>query len=251
MFAREARKQGTRVIGFAIKEMASPEFGNACDRVHWISLGDIKKFLFLFLVERIKKVVLLGKINKSIIYSSLPRDEEAERFLKDSADTSDYALLDGITRGLAKRGIEVIDGVGFLRHALTKKGVLTKRVPSEQEAHDIRFGFTVARELARFDIGQTVVIKNRNVISVEALEGTDRAIERAADLCGEGFVVVKAARPKQDMRWDVPVVGPETVERVAVGKGKVLALEAEKMFLVEKDACVHLADNNDISLVVV
>lgn len=251
IFAKEARKKGAKVIGFAIKEMALPDFDTACDKAHRLSIGQVKKFLFLLLLEKIRKIAMLGKVDKSLIYdNSIKMDERALKFLNNAKAKNDYSILEKVTAEFKKLGIEVIDSVEYLSHLFPSKGVLTKRRPSEKEYEDISFGFGVAKEIAGMDIGQTVVVKDRTVVAVEAMEGTDRAIERAAALSGGGFVVVKVSRPKQDMRWDVPVVGPETIRLVAVNKGKALAIESERMFLVEKDTCLKLADKSGISIVV-
>jgi len=250
IFAREARKKGVKVVGFAVKGLASPELENVCSKVHWLGTNQIMKGLLLFVVERIRRIVLLGKIDKSIIYGAVKKNEgELTRF-KETPDKSDYTILDRVTAELAKRGVEVIDSLEYLSDLLPSKGVLTKRHLSAEEKEDVSFGFGIAKEIARFDIGQTIVVKDRSVIAVEAVEGTDRTIKRASALGVKEFVVVKVSRPKQDMRWDVPVVGPETVRSIAENDGKVLALEEKKMFLVDKEACVRLADKNNISIVV-
>lgn len=251
IFAREARRRGVKVIGFAIKEMASPSFDKECDKVHRLSIGQVKKFAFLLIFERIKKIAMLGKVEKSIIYdSNVKMDERAQKVLDRATAKSDYNILDKITAELNKIGVELINGIDYLQELFPSRGVLTKRQPSEKETEDISCGFKVAKEIARMDIGQTVVVKDGSVVSVEAMEGTDRAIERARGLCGEGFSVIKVSRPDQDMKWDVPVIGPETIKIVAKHSGKALAMESDRMFLVEKETCVRLCDENDITLVV-
>jgi DUF1009 family protein len=251
IFAKEARKKGTKVIGFAVKEMASPDFDTACDRVHRLSIGQIKKLFFLLLAERIKKIAMLGKVDKSLIYNeNIKKDEKAAKYLNTYDLRSDYGILDKITAEFKKVGIEVVNGMEYLSHLLPSKGVLTKRQPSEKERDDISFGFGIAKKLAGMDIGQAIVVKDKSVVSLEAMEGTDRAIQRASGLCGEGFTVIKVSRPGQDMRWDVPVVGPETIRIIAKNKGAALAIEEKRMFLVEKDTCLELANSNNISIVV-
>lgn len=250
IFAKEARKKGVKVIGFAVKEMALPDFDTSCDKIHRLSIKEVKKFLFFLVVERVKKIAILGKIDKSIIYRDIKRSEEVLRVLDESKDKNDYSILDRITAELKKVGVEVISGLEYMGDFLPSRGVLTGKSPSEKEYKDIKFGFKIAKEIARMDIGQSLVVKDRSIVSVEAMEGTNRTIERAASLCGEGFTVIKVSRPEQDMRWDVPVVGPETIKLIAENKGKVLAMEEKKMFLVEKEVCIRLADKNDISIVV-
>lgn len=252
IFAEEARKKGAKVIGFAVKGMASPDFDAACDRAHRFNIGEVKKFFFLLLAERIKKVAMLGKIDKTFIYSrNLKVDAKGAKFLNDPKAKNDYSLLDRVTAEFKKFGVEVIDGVEYLSHLLPAKGVLTEKAPSENEKKDIEFGIAIARKIAGMDIGQTIVVKDRSVMAVEAAEGTDRTIQRAAELCTDRFVVIKVPRPEQDMRWDVPVVGPETVSLIAENRGSALALEEKKMFLIDKPACLNIANENNISIVVV
>jgi DUF1009 family protein len=251
IFAKEARKRGVKVIGFAVKEMALPEFDSSCDRAHRLSIKNVKKFLLLLVAERIKKIVMLGKFDKSIIYKDIKKSEEALRVLGESKDKNDYSILDRVTSELGKVGVKVISGLEYMGDFMPEAGVLTKSKPSQAEYEDIKFGFKIAKEIAGLDIGQTVIVKDKSIVSVEAMEGTNRAIKRAALLCGEGFTVVKASRPGQDMRWDVPVIGPETIKLIAENKGKALAIEEKKMFLVEKEASIKLADENNISIVVI
>ena len=250
ILAKKARKKGVKVIGFAIKKMASPDLDVACDRVHWFDLSQVNKFFFMLLIERVKKIVMLGKVDKTVIYEGIKKGNKGLNHFKGLEDKSDYAVLDKITSEFEKRGIKVISGIEYLSDLFPTAGVLTKKQPSEKEREDISFGFKMAKEIARLDIGQTIIVKDKTVVSVEAMEGTDRTIERAAKLCGEGFVVVKTSRPEQDMRWDIPVIGPATIRQIADSRGAVLALEAKKMFLVDKEACIKLADDNNISIVV-
>lgn len=251
IFAQEARKKGEKVVAFAIKGMTSPELGEFCDKVHWLGVNQIPKFLLLLVAERLKKIAMLGKVDKSVIYKRLPKKKEKLNLLEASKDKSDYGLLDKITREFEKRGVKVINGIEYLQNLFPPKGVLTKKHPSKEDLLNISFGFKIAREMARLDVGQTVVVKDKTVISAEAMEGTDQTIERAAKICKEGFVVIKVSRPNQDMRWDVPVVGPDTVKLIVKNKGSALAFEEKKMFIVEKETCVKLADDHDISLVVI
>lgn len=251
IFAREAKKRGINVVTFAINGMARKDIDLVCAKVHWLSVNQIKKFFFLLIAERIRKIVLLGKVDKSVIYNKKEIDSEELKVLKDSREKSDYFILEKITSEFSKRGVEVINGVEYLKDLFPPRGILTARQPSERESDDIAFGFKIAKEISKLDIGQTVVVKDKAIVSVEAMEGTDRAIERVREICVEDFVVVKTSRPNQDMRWDVPVVGPETVRLIAKNKGKILAIESDRMFLVDRDACVKIADENDMSIAVI
>ena len=251
VFAEAARKKGVTVIGFAIKDMALPEFDRACSKVHWFGTEELAKFAFLLLAERVKKIAMFGKVDKSVIYRMFNKGKALPEFLKKAADKRDYSLLEKITSEFKKVGVEVIDGSEYLKELSPPKGVLTKKRPSSEEESDISFGLGMAREIARLDIGQMVVVKNKSIVSIEAMEGTDETIKRGGALCGKGFSVVKVARPDQDMRWDVPLVGPDTIKAIASADGGVLAIEDKSMYMMEKDTCLELADRNDISIVVI
>jgi len=253
IFAREAKKRGAKIIAFAIKDVTSPDFTKFVDRVHWIDTEKfrIQKFIFLLLAERIKNMVMVGKIDKSLIFKKLDTNQDVDQFIKGTKDASDYSILEEVTNRLAQIGIRVIDGLDYLSDLLPKTGILTKRHPSESERRDIEFGLPIAREIARLDIGQTITVKNRSIVTVEAMEGTDKAIERAKDLVSGDFTVIKIARPKQDMRWDVPLIGLDTIITMIENNARVLAIESGKMFLVEKEKTVKEADLNDVTIIVV
>ena len=248
IFAKEARKKKAKVIGFAIRNVASPELEKVCDKIHWLGINQIKKFAFLLLVERIKKIALLGTVEKAIIYGSVKNDKEAGKIIKETNDKNDYSILSRITAEFEKKGVEVISGIEYLSDLLPSKGVLTEKSPSEKEYDDIDFGFKMAKELARADVGQTVVVKDRAVVTVEGMEGTDRTIERAGKLCGEGFVVTKVSRPDQDMRWDVPTVGLHTMTVLAENSFSALAIESDRTFLLDREKFVEMAEKSNIAV---
>ncbi len=154
--------------------------------------------------------------------------------------------------GLLKTvGIEIIDPTPYLEELIPVKSILTKKVPTKEEELDIEYGRKIASELARFDIGQTVIVKDKTVIALEAAEGTDETIRRAGKLVDGGFTVVKMARPAQDARFDIPLVGPETIKTIVKSKGSVLALEQKKTFLMDKVEAIRIADESGISIVVI
>lgn len=253
IFARSARAKGAKVICFAVSGMTDPEIEGAVDRIHWINIGQVAKFVLLLKIERIKRLAMLGKIDKSAIYKNIniKKDETVNEFFKGLDRKNDYSILEEFTRRLNRAGVEVIDGVEYIPELLPTKGVLTGRKPTPAEEEDIEYGNRIARVIARHDIGQTLVVKQKNVVAVEAMEGTDETIKRAAGLSGEGFVVCKVARPNQDMRWDVPIVGPETIRTIVECGGSVLSIEEKKMFLVNRAEVIRLADENGVSVVVV
>jgi len=252
VFAGEAKKKGTRVIAFCIKDITDPDFSKYVYRTHWVDAArfQIQKFLFLLMAERIKKIVMVGKVDKTLVFNRFRSNKGVDAVIKSSKDGRDYSLLEDITKRFEKIGIKVVDGMEYLKDLLPDRGVLTKRHPSDAEERDVEFGMRIAKEIARLDIGQTVTVKDKAIVTVEAMEGTDKAIARAFDLVGEDYSVVKVARPRQDMRWDVPLVGPETIEAMIEHKARVLAIEAKKMFLVEKDKAIARADLHNITVVV-
>lgn len=253
LFAKEAKKKGAKLIAFAIKNLTSPDFSDFVDKVHWIDASKFKiqKFILLLLTERIKKMIMVGKIDKSFVFRQLKNNnEDIDSLLKDAKDNMDYSILDEVTKRLNKIGIEVIDGLEYLKDLMPQKGVLTKRFPSEREWEDIEFGSKIAKELARFDIGQTITVKDKAVITVEAMEGTDEVIKRAGQLVGGDFTVIKVSRPHQDMRWDVPLVGFQTLMAMIESKARVLAVESQKTFFIEKAKVIREADLNNITIAV-
>lgn len=254
VFARAAKANGETVIALGIKGVTDPELEGCVDRMHWFSWGSLGKALLVLPVERIGKVIMLGKVKKdSFFKGDEAMDEEAMKVLSKVKDRKDYSILRGVSDLLGKFGVEVMSSVTYLDELLPSKGVLTARRPSREESEDIEYGLTAAKELSKFDIGQTVVVKDKTVVALEAVEGTDETIKRAGILSkGKGgFVVVKVSRPDQDMRFDVPLVGPETVQAVIGAGGKVLAIEEKKTILMDREAAVKLADSGGISIVVI
>jgi DUF1009 family protein len=195
---------------------------------------------------------LLGKIKKELFFKDeAALDDDAKRLLEKTGDKKDYAILAEVAKAFRKFGVKVIDPSVYLKEFIPAKGLLAGKEPGKTEWEDIEFAKLVAREIARFDVGQTVAVKDKTVIAVEAVEGTDEAIGRAGKFSGGGFVVVKMARPEQDMRFDIPLAGIETVKMLIRAKGKVLALEAGRTLLMDRKEIAALADQSDISVVAV
>ncbi|MFC1643890.1 LpxI family protein [Candidatus Omnitrophota bacterium] len=250
-FVRSARQSGDTVVAFAIRGMASSRLEEEADKIYWMDIGEYRKFAFLLIKERIRHLALIGTVNKSLIYESGTYDKEAREGLKSLQNKKDYSILGEITRHLGRMGVEVIDGMKYLSHLLPEKGVLSRTAADARVEEDINFGYDVAKKLAGMDIGQTVVVKGGAVVAVEAMEGTDETIVRAKKTAGEGCVMVKVSRPKQDMRWDVPTVGPATMEKLIENKFSAIAIENAKMFLIEKEKFLSLADSGNIVVKVV
>jgi len=252
MFADAARQKGEKVVGIGLKGLTDPDLESHVDKFIWIDAGAIQKAVFAVVAERIGKIALLGKINKDLFFkNNKDLDADAKTFAGKLSDMKDYSMLNKAADFLGKFGIQIMDPTPYLGDLLPQKGVLTKRQPSEAEAADIEYARSVAGELTRLDIGQTVAVKNKTVIALEALEGTDETMARAGALSKQGFVVAKVARPNQDMRFDVPLVGLETVEALARAGGTALALESNKTFLIDRSEIIKFADERNIAIVVV
>jgi len=245
-----ARDQGIHPLVVAIKEEASPELDRVAEAVHWLSLGEVAKLLELLSSERINKLVLAGQVKHAQLFSSIKPDGLVHRMLKGLHRKNTDALIGAFVRMVEGRGIQVVDSTIFLKPLLAEAGVLTRRLPDADEAADIAYGREIAKKIAGLDIGQTIVVADRACVAVEAMEGTDATIERAATLSnGRRLVVVKVSKPCQDMRFDVPVVGRKTIQVMRDSKASVLAVDAGRTLLFERQALIEEADQAGITVV--
>jgi UDP-2,3-diacylglucosamine hydrolase len=247
-----ARSQGIEMAVIALKEEASPELENVAKRLHWVSLGELSKAIELMQREGVKRAVMAGQVKHSKIFSAIRPDWKLAKLLFSLPKKNTDSLIGAVAKVFEEEGIKLVDSTIFLKPLLPDAGVLTKRAPNEQEAADIEYGLGVAREIAGMDIGQTVVISDRACVAVEAMEGTDETIERAARFAnGKPLVVVKVSKPGQDMRFDVPVVGLPTVERMKNGGATALAIDATRTLLFDRSKLIELADAAGIAIVAV
>jgi UDP-2,3-diacylglucosamine hydrolase len=256
-FAAKARALGHRVVCVGIREEADPCLANEVDAFYWAGVTRLGRIIRCFKHEGVQRLVMAGKIHKTRMHQrwrwlhNLP-DWRTIRFWynRRRASNSDDHLLLSIIEEFAADGLRVESALDFCPELLVHAGILTRRPPSKAEEKDIEFGWQLAREMGRLDIGQSVAVKERAVLSVEAIEGTDRAILRAGELCpAGGFVVVKVAKPRQDMRFDVPTVGCQTIEALHQAGGRVLAVEAGKTILVDAEATIALADRYGLTII--
>ena len=255
-----AKSQGYEVIVAAIKEEAFPEIeSKGAASVHWLSLGELSKLIDTFKAEGVTRAVMAGQVKHKQIFSSIKPDWRLAKLLLSVATRNTDSLLGAVAKVLADEGIMLENSTALLEPLLAKSGVLTKRAPSEQERKNIEYGRAVAHQLAQYDIGQTVVIAESACVAVEAMEGTDATIARAGELMGslEGgastlsraLTVVKIAKPNQDMRFDVPVVGVKTIEVMRQSGASCLAVDAGRCLLIDGPAVSQAADLADISIV--
>lgn len=259
-----ARSAGLSVVVAAIREETDPEIDAraAADpdiQVHWLSLGELSRLIETFKAAGVARAVMAGQVKHTQIFSSIRPDWRLAKLLLNLRTRNTDRLLGAVAKVLADEGIELVSSTQYLEPLLARSGVLTRRAPSQEELGDIAYGRSVARGLASYDLGQTVVIAARACVAVEAMEGTDATIERAGALMrrdpdGEGtlsraLTVVKVAKPAQDMRFDVPVVGVATIKAMARSGATCLAVEAGRTLLFDAAAIVAAADGAGIAVV--
>src|SRR3990172_172175 len=230
IWARAARGKGAEVIAVAIAEEARKGLDGIVSQLHSF---------------------IVGKVNKSLIFKDIKFDLKAITLMARLKDRKDDTIMLAIVDELKKEGIDVIEQTIFLEEMMPGPGILSKRKPTREEMADIEFGLEMAKGIAGLDIGQTVVVKDKAVMAVEAIEGTDEAIRRGGALGRGGIVVVKVAKPNQDLRFDIPTVGIDTLKAMLDSGGKALALEANKTFLVDMEDVIKEADRNGIAIVAV
>jgi DUF1009 family protein len=249
IFAQEAKREGYSIVAVAHHDETLAEIDQMVDQLTWVYVGQLGKIIRTFQRAQVTQAVMAGGIHKVRLFGNFRPDLRGASFLARLKKRDDDALLRGIADELARDGITILESTLCVPQILTTAGVHTRRQPSARQWEDIRFGVDVAKEIGRLGIGQTVVVKNRMVIAVEAVEGTDAAIERGGTLARSGCVVVKVSKPQQDLRFDVPAVGVETIKRLRRVGASVLALEAGKTLLLEKDILLSEADASGIVVV--
>jgi len=252
LVAQEARKVGRRVVAVAFIEEADPALEQAVDKIHWVFIGQFNKWIKIFLNEGVEDVVMAGLVRHSNMYADLKKfhpDMTALKIFWKLRDRKADTILGGVADELAKSGLKLLPSIGYLTHCLAPEGVMTRRKPTSQEKDDIQFGYKLAKSMAGLDVGQTVCVKNRAIIAVEAMEGTDRCIRRAGELAKGNFVIVKVAKPKQDLRFDVPVIGLNTIETFQEAGGGILAVEAGRTLMLDRGKMVEWADSRKTGLV--
>jgi len=246
IFARTARQAGVEVIAVAHEGETVPELANAVAAITWVKVGELGRIIRTFQQSGVERAVMAGGIRKAALLEHFAPDERGQQFLARLRTFGDDVLLRGIATELESEGIHVVESTLFLSAILTPTGPLTSRVPTADQWTDIRYGIAVAKAIGRWDIGQSVVIRSGLVLAVEAIEGTDATIERGGRA---GAIVVKVSKPHQDLRFDVPAVGPHTVEVCAAAGVAVLALEAGKTLLLDKHDLLQAAQHTGLTIV--
>lgn len=261
-----ARASGLEVVVAAIREETDPEMDSraAADpgmRVHWLSLGELSRLIETFQREGVSRAVMAGQVRHKQIFSSIRPDWRLAKLLLNLRTRNTDMLLGAIAKVLGDEGIELISSTHYLEPMLASPGVLTERSPDEQEQRDIAYGREVAKGIAAYDLGQTVVVAAQACVAVEAMEGTDAAIERAgaimrsleeeASTLSRRLTVVKVAKPKQDLRFDVPVIGLRTIETMVAAGASCLALEAHRTLIFDRAGVLERANAARIAITAV
>jgi len=248
--ANEAKAQGYTVIAIALEPLADDLLSSYVDEIKWVNVGKLGKLIDSLKDYGIKQAVMAGKVSKTLLYKSkITPDLRAMKLLFSLKDRKDDSILLAITKELEDEGISLLDVTLFSSNLLTSEGVLTKDRPTDDEWKDIEFGWKIAKEVGRLDIGQTVVVKDQAVMAVEAIEGTDEAIKRGGMLAGKGAVVVKVSKPNQDMRFDVPVIGLKTLRTMSKAGARVLSVEANKSIILDRDKMIEEAKKAKITII--
>ncbi len=251
VFARAAREKGMQVIAVAHEGETLPELAQWVDGIYWIKVGQLGKLINIFKEQNVTDVLMAGGIKKTRLFGGGMPDLRAMTLLAKMIHRKDDSILRAVAQELESEGITVRESTLYLDNIVAGPGILTKRKPSKEERLDIAFGWQMAKEVGRLDIGQTVVVKDRAVLAVEAIEGTDEAIRRGGGLCGKDAVVVKICKPQQDLRFDLPAIGAITIQSMRHVKASCLAVEAGKTIMIEREALIRDADQAGIAIVAI
>jgi DUF1009 family protein len=246
-----AHARGVEMVVAAIKEETAPEIEKLSPRVEWMSVGQLSRLINFFKREGVTHAIMAGQVKHNQIFrlNALPDLRMVRVLARLSAKNTD-SLIGAVADELAREGIRLVDSTIFLESLIARRGVLTKRAPTREEIADIEYGLEVARLIAQLDLGQTIAVKDHAVVAVEAMEGTDAVIARAGEITrGRQFVVVKAAKPNQDMRFDVPVIGAATIEVMQRAGATAISVTADKTLLFDKEDLIRTADKYRISII--
>ena len=246
-----ARRAGVSLSVAAIREETDPEIERVADHLIWVGIGQLGKMIRFFKSEGVERAVMAGQVKHVQIFSGAIPDARMLKMLLKLPRRNTESLIGGIADELAGEGIELIDSTYFLKDHLADKGLLSRRGPDRHELENIDYGLEVAHGTAQLNLGQTIVIRSKACVAIEAMEGTDETIRRAGKLTKGRLTVVKIAKPDQDMRFDVPVVGVPTIESMIEAEATCLCISAGKTLMFEREEMIQLADKNKIAIVAV
>ncbi len=251
MVVEGARKSGAKIVVAAIREETDPDIERLANRVTWVGIGQLGRMIRFFKEEGVEKAIMAGQVKHVQIFSRAVPDARMLKVLLRLPRRNTDSLIGAIATELQSEGIELIDSTFFLQQHLPSSGVLTRRQPDKHERENIEYGLEIAREIARLDLGQTIVMRGKACVAIEAMEGTDETIRRAGRLVKGRLTVVKIAKPNQDMRFDVPVVGVPTIETMLEAGATCLCITAGKTLMFDREAMIRLANDRKIAIVAV
>jgi len=251
MVLQGARRSGVQMVVAAIREETDPEIETLADRVEWVGIGQLGRMIRFFKDEGVDKAIMAGQVKHVQIFSRAVPDARMLKVLLKLPRRNTDALIGAIATELQTEGIELLDSTHFLQDSLPQAGVLTRRGPDKHERADIEYGLEIARGIAHLDLGQTIVVRSKACVAIEAMEGTDETIRRAGRLVKRGLTVVKLAKPNQDMRFDVPVVGLPTLTAMIEAGATCLCTTAGKTLMFDRDEMIRVANEKKIAIVAV
>ena len=244
-----ARRQGASLAVAAIKEETDPRIDDVAETVTWVGIGQLGKMISFFKDQQVTQAIMAGQVKHVQIFSGSLPDLRMLKMLWNLPKRNTDALIGGVADELAREGIELIDSTYFIKDNLAPTGVLTRRQPTDIERGNIDYGLHIASEIARLDLGQTIVVRAKACVAIEAMEGTDATVLRAGELAKGKLTVVKVAKPDQDMRFDVPVIGVPTIENMITADATCLSITAGKTLIFDRAEMIELADKHDICIV--
>jgi len=252
LLAQSAKQKGCFIVAIAIKGDTSPKIKKLVDKTYWIGLADFSRMFEILKAEGIKEAVMAGQVSPHRLFSGeINQDPQLRDILQKLKDKKTDSLFGAVAEKLAENGIKLLDSTIFIAEHLPEKSTLTEKEPDAAVWDDIYFGFDLAKAVGALDIGQTVAVKSKSIVAVEALEGTDNLIRRSGRIARAGVTVVKAAKPKQDMRFDIPVVGLRTIENLIKIKARCLAFEAGKTLFIDQARSLELANKRGLIIVAI
>jgi UDP-2,3-diacylglucosamine hydrolase len=248
IFAETAKREGVRVIAVAHRGETDPALDGVAEAITWVRVGELGKMIRALRDAGVRRAVMAGGLSKAGVFRGGRPDLRGAMFLARMRSFRDDALLRGVAAEFESDGIEIVPSTMFLSTIVTHEGVLGRHGPKRREWADITYGFRVAKEVGRFDVGQSVVVRGGVALAIEGMEGTDACIRRGGELGHGGVVVIKVSKPGQDLRFDVPAIGPRTIEVMSEVKARVLALEAERTILLDRAELLASADRAGIAV---
>lgn len=251
MVVEGARQSGARLVVAAIREETDPSIEELAERVEWVGIGQLGRMIRFFKDEGVEKAIMAGQVKHVQIFSRAVPDARMLKVLLRLPRRNTDSLIGAIAAELQSEGIELINSTYFLQQHLPQTGTLTRRQPDKHEREDIEYGLEIALEIARLDLGQTIVVRGKACVAIEAMEGTDETIRRAGQLVKKRLTVVKIAKPNQDMRFDVPVVGVPTIETMLEAGATCLCITAGKTLMFDREEMIRLANDRKIAIVAV